>query len=220
MRVVQALKKPLNAEDLYICAIEAMYHWALEGYEEETQTHDGHSEIIRGLQISYHDVPERPINIHWEHLILAVLIALNSMDQRHVFAETIVEMKQHEKLFGIMRMGKQPTRHKITASSTNTTNNFAATARRVNPDSVGVNNTKTAVDSNTEISKTIIVLDAPYLGATNITYQRFGTAVNCKLLFSTALDGIAYAAPAYWIDTWPYSTTYDWLKKMMYQTVE
>ncbi|KAL8768488.1 MAG: hypothetical protein Q9209_005279 [Squamulea sp. 1 TL-2023] len=228
MRIVQDPNKPLNANDLYICAIEAMYHWAANGYEEETQTHNGHSEIIRGLQISYHDIPERPINIHWKHIILAILIPLDSMDRRHEFAETIVEMKQHGKVFAIMKMGKPPgTRREIEASgSTNTTNDSAAIPKRSDSNSVGVNNTEAAYSntetaySNTSTSKTIIDPDVPFFGTMNITYQRFGTAVDCKLLFSTALDGIADAAADDTGDTWLFTTSYDWSKKMMYQTVE
>ncbi|KAL8724412.1 MAG: hypothetical protein Q9166_007966 [cf. Caloplaca sp. 2 TL-2023] len=222
MRIVQDPNKPLNADDLYICAIEAMYHWeGPEGYEEETQPHNGHSEIIRGLQISYHDIPERPINIHWKHIILAILIPLDSMDRRDAFAETIVEMKQNGKVFGIIKMGKPPTRREIEASgSTNTTNNSAAIAKRGDSNSVGVDNTEAAADSNTSTSKTITEPDGTYQGTMNITYQRFGTAVDCRLLFGTALGGIAFVAAHDTGDTWQFSTSYDWSKKMMYQTVE
>ncbi|KAL8751122.1 MAG: hypothetical protein Q9184_006173 [Pyrenodesmia sp. 2 TL-2023] len=221
MRIVQDPNKPLNADDLYICAIEAMYHWAANGYEGETLTHNGHSEIIRGLQISYHDIPERPINIQWKHIILAILIPIDSMDRRHAFDETIVEMKQHGKVFGIIKMGKPPTRREIEASgSTNTTNNPAAIAKRGDSNSVGVDNTEAAANSNTSTSKTIIDPSFPYNATMNITYQRFGTAVDCKLLFGTALAGLAFTAAHDTGDTWLFSTTYDWSKKMMYQTFE
>ncbi|KAL8676976.1 MAG: hypothetical protein Q9186_006551 [Xanthomendoza sp. 1 TL-2023] len=223
MRIVQDSDKSLNADDLYICAIEAMYHWAANGYEDETQAHNGHSEIVRGLQISYHDIPERPINIYWKHLILAILIPVNSMDRSHAFTETVVEMMQHGKAFGIVKIGK-PREIEASGSNHTTNNNSAAIAKRGDSNSMGVDNTKiaTANSKPSSTSKTITDIDVPEVGTgtANITYQRFGTAVECKLLFSTALDGIAYAASDDWRDSWQFSTCYDWSKKMMYQTVE
>ena len=226
MRVVQDPDKPLNVDNLYICAIEAMYHWAAEGYEEETLTPKGQSEIVRGLQISYYNKPNRPINIHWKHIILAILVSLNSMDQRHVFAESVVEMKQHERVFGILRIGKPSSRWRgIEASggSTNTTTQMSAAIAKRKDDSneAGKKDTEpvAAVNLKTSTSKTITT-NIPELGTANITYQHLGTSVSCTLLFSTALDGIAYAATDDSGDTWPFSTTYDWSNKMMYQTVQ
>ncbi|KAL8832997.1 MAG: hypothetical protein Q9176_008114 [Flavoplaca citrina] len=226
MRIVQDPDKPLNVDDLYICAIEAMYHWAAEGYEEETLTHNGQSEIVRGLQVSYYDKPNRPINIHWKHIILAILVSLNSMDQRHVFAESVVELKQHERVFGLLRIGKPSSITRgIEASggSTNTTTQISAAIAKKKGDSIEVERNDTeptvAINSNTSTSK-IITTNIPELGTANITYQHLGTSVSCTLLFSTALDGIAYAATDDSGDTWPFSTTYDWSNKMMYQTVQ
>ncbi|KAI4191016.1 MAG: hypothetical protein L6R41_000405 [Letrouitia leprolyta] len=194
-----------------------MYHWAgVNIYEEETPTAEGHSAIIHGLQISYQNIPEGPIKIHWKHVILSILTALDSMDKTNTFAETIVEMKQDEKIFGTMRVGNPQTDRVIEASGE--TN--AATAKRDHSKSVAIHRNRAATDPNTHTSKTIIDPDTPEIGAMNITYQRFGNAVDCKLLFSTALDGIAYAAADDNGDTWPYSTCYNWSKKMMYQTVQ
>ncbi|KAL8848308.1 MAG: hypothetical protein Q9221_006662 [Calogaya cf. arnoldii] len=229
MRITQDPEKPLNATDLYICAIEAMYHWAAEGWEEETLMHNSSSEIIRGLQISYYDIPERTVNIQYNHIILAILIALNGMDRMHAFAETVVEMKQFGKVFGIVKMGKPPTTRRGVEASVNgstnmTTNDSTTIGKSGDSNSVGRDNIKATAanaDSNTSAtSKTFNDPEGTYLGSMNITYQRFGTAVDCKLLFSTALDGIAYAAADYRGDTWPFSTTYDWSNKMMYQTVQ
>ncbi|KAL8652937.1 MAG: hypothetical protein Q9226_004055 [Calogaya cf. arnoldii] len=202
MRITQDPDKPLNAVDLYICAIEAMYHWAAIPYDAETQ--NGHSDIIRGL-----------------------------MDRKHVFAETVVEMKQSRNIFGVLIMGKpaRPRRgiednSENANGSTNTTNHHSAViVKSDHLNSVGVrDNTEAAAPAtavaNTSTSKTITEPNVPYLGTMNITYQRIGTAVDCKLLFSTALDGITYAAADYTGDTWPFSTCYNWSKKMMYQTVQ
>ena len=226
MRIVQDPEKPLNATDLYICAIEAMYHWAADEWEEETLMHNGSSEIVKGLQISWHDIPERKTNIYWKHVILAILTALNSMDRMHVFAETVVEMEQFGRNFGVVELGKPRLRGGIEVGGygrANATNHGpAVVAKRGSLDLVGRDDTEVAAAraANTSISKTIIDPDGTYLGSMNITYQRFGTAVDCKLLFSTALNGIAYAATDDWGDTWPFSTTYDWAKRMMYQTVQ
>ncbi|KAL8690995.1 MAG: hypothetical protein Q9218_003688, partial [Villophora microphyllina] len=201
MRIVQDPNKPLNTTDLYICAIETMYHWAANGYDDEIQTHTDHSKIIRGLQISFHDIPERPINMCWKHLVLSILLAVDSMDRLQVFAETVVEMKQDGKNFGIVRLGKPPTMPAMEPSGiTNSTGNSAKTAKRDDLDSVGVENAKAAADPDTAASKTITDPDAP-IGPMTIIYQRFGHAVKCSLLFSTALDGMAYLAADYFGDT-------------------
>ncbi|KAL8965064.1 MAG: hypothetical protein Q9183_004052 [Haloplaca sp. 2 TL-2023] len=216
MSIVQNPKKPLNSNDSYICAIEAMYHWADESWGEEMYNQSDHSETIRGLQISYHAIPDRPINIFGKHVILAILFALNTMDRMNVFAETIIDMKQHGKLFGIMNIGRpNPTRPGVDAGGDGTRTNRSTAAiakRRGHSNTMGVNNVKP--------SKTITETGVGLFGSIYITYQRFGHTVPCKLLFSTALDGIAYAATDDHGDTWPFSTTYDWSKRMMYQTVE
>ncbi|KAL8713656.1 MAG: hypothetical protein Q9220_002182 [cf. Caloplaca sp. 1 TL-2023] len=191
MQIIQNTRKPLNATDLYICAIEAAFHWAAEEYNQEIPDHSGHSKIVHGLQFSFHDVPDRPINMYWKHVILAILISMNTMDERQTFAETIIVMKQDRKTFGVVEV-----------------------AKRSDSDSTPI--TRTVNDST---SKTISEY-VPEWGNMTITYQRFNAGLDCNLLFSTALDGITYLASDDWGDTWSFSTCYNWSKKMMYQTVE
>ncbi|KAL9576482.1 MAG: hypothetical protein Q9212_007059, partial [Teloschistes hypoglaucus] len=213
MSVIQNASIPINTNDTYICAIEAMYHWATSSsWDDETQHHSDHSEIVRGLQVSYRDVPNQPVRIKWSHLIISILTAVNTMDKCNpnphpVFFETTVEMKQDEKLFGFLKIGKPPADG--TTTKADQANDSTATAKR---DELNVDNTKAAPPQNTHPSKTIT--DTTESGPINITYQRFGHSAPCTLLFSTALDGIAYAAADDFGDTWTYSTCYDWSKKM------
>ncbi|KAI4257266.1 MAG: hypothetical protein L6R42_005774, partial [Xanthoria sp. 1 TBL-2021] len=61
MRLGMSSSEPLNPNHLYLCAIEAMYHLAQEEWKDTVRT--GHSAIVKGLQISYYDLPDRPIDM-------------------------------------------------------------------------------------------------------------------------------------------------------------
>ncbi|KAL8668388.1 MAG: hypothetical protein Q9168_006979 [Polycauliona sp. 1 TL-2023] len=221
--------KPLDPNDLYICAIEASYHWSTDDWEEPTQTHLGQSAIIRGLQVSFHDTPNPPTEMYWKHIILAILTSLNTMNQRQEYAEAVVQMKQFGKVFGLLRIGK-PATTTIVDNGVNKTYRITPSTMNSNATAADHNNTTLASASasasastpaNHRASKTITDPEfSEGLGILNITYQRFGARVPCTLLFSTALDGIAFMATDDHGDTWPFSTAYDWSHKMVYQTVE
>ncbi|KAL8998568.1 MAG: hypothetical protein Q9169_002408 [Polycauliona sp. 2 TL-2023] len=218
VHIIQDPQKPLNVNDLYFCAIEATYHWSSLPWNEELQDQSGRSAIVRGLQISYHGIPNRPIGIYGKHFILAILHSLNTMDKRHDFTEAVVEMRQFDSVFGVVKIEKPA----------NTTNGIAPatiTKRDDDADSVKFNDTAAApvieaTNNNPPTSKTIFISDIQDWGTANITYQRLGARVPCQLLFSTALDAIAFAATDDWGDTWPLSTATDWSDRMMFQTVE
>ncbi|KAI4192905.1 MAG: hypothetical protein LQ350_008537 [Teloschistes chrysophthalmus] len=223
-RVTHILEKPLNDTDVYISAIEAMYHFASPRFwDYEVPYLDiFRSEIVRGLEVSFQvNIPDRPIKMKWSHVICTVLIAVDSMDRSQAFAETIVAMNYEDQLFGVMKIGKSTEKEKPNDSKGQPKDSIA-TAKRDDENSVSIENIKRAAPNpNTSPhSKTIIDPEVPIGRATTIIYQRFGRSVPCNLLFSTALDSIAYAAADDWGDTWPYSTCYNWSKKMMYQTVQ
>ncbi|KAL8994208.1 MAG: hypothetical protein Q9169_005754 [Polycauliona sp. 2 TL-2023] len=217
--------KPLDINDAYICAIETLYHWqgSDEAWFEETYFHSDQSPIARGLQIEYHDVPDRPINMHWYHIKWAILVLLNTMDQRHEFAEARVEMKQHEKVFGIVTLEKPAATNKINATR-EIDRNFKGAApiggsstEKDVPAAAGAapNNT---TSTSPPPSKTILIPPISEIGTLNITYQRLGRSIPCPLLFNTALDGLLDAATDMHGDPWSWSTAFDYTHKMMYQT--
>ncbi|KAL8669863.1 MAG: hypothetical protein Q9168_005567 [Polycauliona sp. 1 TL-2023] len=219
MRIIQDTQKPLNVNDAYICAIEAMYHW--QGWNErwysETHIHSDQSPIVRDLQISWHDLPDRPTNMHWYHIKLAISVLLNTMDHRHEFTEARVEMQHFEKVFGILEIGR-PT----TAAAAATANNTTSASDSGGNGRVVANSTKgipTALhDTETPASKTILIPFISEVGTPNITYQRLGAPVPCPILFNTALDGLVDTGTDMHGDPWSWSTAFDYTQKMMYQT--
>ncbi|KAL8749361.1 MAG: hypothetical protein Q9199_007730, partial [Rusavskia elegans] len=225
MRLLMSSSEPLNPNHLYLCAIEAMYHLAQQEWEDTVRT--GHSAIVKGLQISYYDLPDRPIDMQYRHVILAVLVVVDTMDRKDEFNRAVVELQQDKEGFGTVRMGRRSVGVGDGDGNgdggdmgiegggdggdggKNLTNGApaTATAKRDNDS----NPTSTLFHS----PKTLIDPSDPSL---TITYERFGARLDCSILFGAALDALATLAQDDDGDTIDMFTGENWSQKVVYQT--
>ncbi|KAI4276082.1 MAG: hypothetical protein L6R38_005744, partial [Xanthoria sp. 2 TBL-2021] len=222
LRLLMSSSEPLNPNHLYLCAIEAMYHLAQEEWEDTVRT--GHSAIVKGLQISYYDLLDRPIDMQYRHVILAVLVVVDTMDRKDEFFRAVVKLQQDKEVFGTVRIGRRSNgdvngngndaKMGIEGGGDGGGKNITdhapapapATARRddSNPNSTAPTNTRLTSP------KTLIDPSDPSL---TITYERFGATLDCKILFGAALDALATLAQDDDGDTIDMFTGENWSQK-------
>ncbi|KAL8846260.1 MAG: hypothetical protein Q9221_008633 [Calogaya cf. arnoldii] len=207
VRILMSQSEPVEPENLYLCAIEAMYNLAEEDWEDVT--HIGHSDVMKGLQISYYNLVERPIDLQYKHIVIAVLVAMDTMDRRNEFERTVVELRHNKEMFAIVRLGRRSIdnigngvtilksiesgdygNNKLTGNNT-----ISATTKRsddtiTSPESeIKARNINTATNLGTPKS-----LIDPSDHRLNITYTRFGESLDCRILFGASLDALATLA--------------------------
>ncbi|KAL8654234.1 MAG: hypothetical protein Q9226_003510, partial [Calogaya cf. arnoldii] len=203
--------EPLDPEHLYLCAIEAMYDLAEEDWEDVT--HTGHSDVVKGLQISYYNLVDRPTNLQYKHVVLAVLVAMDTMDRRNEFERSIAELRHNKEMFAVVRIGRRGNDNSSKGAAIlksiesgedgnnnkkNLTGNDTSSAATKRSDDTTTTpeaqiKTRNITTNNylTTTSKTII---DPSDHRLNITYTRFGVTLDCRILFGASLDALANLA--------------------------
>ncbi|KAL8837664.1 MAG: hypothetical protein Q9176_005581 [Flavoplaca citrina] len=224
MRLLMASSEPLDDEDLYICAIEAMYKLVSKDMEEVV--HTGQSQVVRGLQIRYHDVSPRPIDLRYKHIVLGILVAIDTMDRTGEFEGAVVELGMNRREFGFIRMVKRKDARGIDGSEGGLDNITANTTATTAKEDEGKRNfpapslpppssslTKNLTTNNNP--KTLIDPSNPHI---QILYTRFGTPLSCRTLFGAALDALATLSQDDDTDTIDMFTGENWSQKVVYQT--
>ncbi|KAL8875558.1 MAG: hypothetical protein Q9198_006103 [Flavoplaca austrocitrina] len=224
MRLLMASSEPLDDEDLYICAIEAMYKLVSEDMEEVV--HSGQSQVVRGLQIRYHDVSPRPIDLRYKHIVLGILVAIDTMDRTDEFEGAVVALGINGREFGFIRMVKRKEGRGIDGSGGGTdditTNSTATDPQRDEEAENNISNSSLPPPSSpltknltTNNPKTLIDPSDPNI---QILYTRFGTPLSCRTLFGAALDALATLSQDDDTDTIDMFTGENWSRKVVYQT--
>ena len=225
MRLLMASSEPLDDDDLYLCAIEAMYKLVSEDMEEIV--HTGQSRVVRGLQIRYHDVSPRPMDLRYKHIVLGILVGIDTMDRTDQFEGAVVELGQNRREFGFIRMVKRNDARRIDGSGAgimdNTTINTTATTAQGDEETEdNISNSSLPPPSSpltknftTNNPKTII---DPSNRDIQILYTRFGTPLSCRTLFGAALDALATLSQDDDTDTIDIFTGENWSRKVVYQT--
>ncbi|KAI4269503.1 MAG: hypothetical protein LQ337_007241, partial [Flavoplaca oasis] len=224
MRLLMASSEPLDDKDLYICAIEAMYKLASEDMEEVVQT--GQSQVVRGLQISYHDVSPRPIDLRYKHIVLGILVAIDTMDRTDTFEGAVIELQENRREFGFIRMVKRNGR-RIDGSEGGMddiiTNTTATNAQRHEGTENNISTPSLPpplsplIKNRTTLTNTRTLID-PSDPQIQILYTRFGTPLSCRTLFGAALDALATLSQDDDTDTIDMFTGENWSRKVVYQT--
>ncbi|KAL8877088.1 MAG: hypothetical protein Q9192_008741, partial [Flavoplaca navasiana] len=223
MRLLMASSEPLDDEDLYICAIEAMYKLVSEDMEEVV--HTGQSRVVRGLQIRYHDVSPRPIDLRYKHIVLGILVAIDTMDRTDKFEGAVIELRQNWRKFGFIRMVKRNGRRidGIEGGMDYTTINTTATTGQGDEGNRNIPAPSLPPPSS-PLTKNLTTLTNPrtLIDPTDrdiqILYTRFGTPLSCRTLFGAALDALATLSQDDDTDTIDMFTGENWSRKVVYQT--
>ncbi|KAL8850770.1 MAG: hypothetical protein Q9221_004268 [Calogaya cf. arnoldii] len=198
IRLLMSSSEPLIPDHIFLCAIEAMYHYAESDWDDVTRT--GHSATIKGLQISYYDVPDRPINIEYKHIIIAVLMILDTMDRTNDFQRSVAELKHNGAVFGTLRLGKRSASELDGGDDGSGTNPLVPAPSPLiakSDDSTAMINPTTSHHLKPNISTPLTThssLIDPSDPALNITYTYSGLRLNCRNLFSAALSALATLA--------------------------
>ncbi|KAL9635646.1 MAG: hypothetical protein Q9204_002551 [Flavoplaca sp. TL-2023a] len=224
MRLLMASSEPLDDEELYICAIEAMYKLVSEDMEEVV--HTGQSRVVRGLQIRYHDVSPRPIDLRYKHIVLGILVAIDTMDRTNEFEGAVIELRQNWRKFGFIRMVKRNGRG-IDGSEGGmdyTTINATATTAQGDEETENNISNPSLPRPSSPLTKNLTTLTNPktLIDPTDrdiqILYTRFGTPLSCRTLFGAALDALATLSQDDDTDTIDMFTGENWSRKVVYQT--
>lgn len=203
LRLLLSASEPLDPIYVYQCTVEAMYHLAEEEWEDVV--HTGHSKIVKGLQVSYYDVPDRPINMQYQHIIVAVLASVNEMDRLGDFDRAVIEMRMNKKVLGTVRIGRR---------SGGGMHDDDDAVMKVEGEGGGGGNSTASNSTRLDSPKILVDPDDP---SVTISYERFGAAIDCKLLFSAALDALATLAQNDDFDKIDLFIGVNWSNRVVYQ---
>ncbi|KAI4219780.1 MAG: hypothetical protein LQ349_008257 [Xanthoria aureola] len=205
LRLLMSSSEPLTPNHVYLCAIEAMYHLAEEEWEDVV--HTGHSKIVKGLQVSYYDVPHRPVNMQYRHIIVAILASVDEMDRTGDFNRAVIEMRVNKRLLGTVRIGRR---------SNDGVHDDDAAMKVEGEGGSGGGGVNSTASNSTRLDSPKILVD-PDDPSVTISYERFGAALDCKLLFSAALDALATLAPNDDFDKLDLFIGVNWSRQVVYQ---
>ena len=203
LRLLLSSSEPLDPNYVYQCTIEAMYRLAEEEWEDVV--HTGHSKIVKGLQVSYYDVPDRPINMQYQHIIVAVLASVNEMDRLGDFDRAVIEMRMNKQVLGTVRIGRR---------SGGGMHDDDDAVMKVDDGGGGGGNLTAFNSTRLDSPKILVDPDDP---SVTISYERFGAALDCKILFSAALDALATLAQNDDFDKIDLFIGVNWSNRVVYQ---
>ncbi|KAI4220297.1 MAG: hypothetical protein L6R36_007722 [Xanthoria steineri] len=207
LRLLMSSSEPLTPTHVYLCAVEAMYH--LSEQEYEGVVHTGHSPIVKGLQVSYYDVPHRPVNMQYRHIIVAILASVDEMDRMGDFNRAVIEMQVNKGLLGIVRIGRR-------SNDGGHDDHAAMKVKGEDGSGGGGGGSNSTASNSTRLDSPKILVD-PDDPSVTISYERFGATLDCKLLFSAALDALATLATNDDFDKLDLFIGVNWSRQVVYQ---
>ncbi|KAL8725705.1 MAG: hypothetical protein Q9166_007190 [cf. Caloplaca sp. 2 TL-2023] len=184
-----------------------MYTLAQAKWEEVI--HQSRSEIVRGIQISYYELPRRPIDMQTKHVVFAMLLGLDTMDKMNDFSTGLIELRQNRKKFGFVRIGRRSEASKIESM------NVTGVAETTKRDGLTAQEPRSQNGTNLIFPRGIIDPDDH---DNMIEYERYGDSVPCKEIFGAALNALVKLAPYERDETIGMFTGENWSHKMVYQT--
>ncbi|KAL8782105.1 MAG: hypothetical protein Q9213_005675, partial [Squamulea squamosa] len=207
--------RSFDSNSFYLSGIDAMYHLAQEDWDKVVG--EGHSRIVRGVQISYYDFPRSAIDLQIKHVVLAVLVGLNKMDRMDDFSTGIVQLRQDGRNIGIVRFGRPGGPAAAIQNGITNMTGVAGTAKREQPSTNPGSAPVTTSQDRTGVVNPRRIID-PDDHNLMIEYERYGSTFSCNLIFGAALDALASLAQ-YEADRMLGTFTGDnWSQKLIYQT--